>query len=458
MRVLAPLLLALLSLLSSFGAVAQAGTLTVELLDVGQGDSILLRTPAGKSVLIDAGTGKRNIVPMLQARGMTGLDLVIATHNHADHIGGMDEVLEALPVRFYFDQGMPHETGTYDEVMKLVEAKGIAYKPGRRGQVFNLDDGIKVEFLAPEDPLLRNTRSDLNSNSIVTRVTHGKNCFLFVGDAEEETEHRLLKHGLEPCGVLKVAHHGSAYATTHAFLKAVQPQIAVISVGEGNRYGHPTDLTLDRLKKAGATVFRTDQSGRLLLESDGKTVRVGVERPPPGGLPPGAQLAPTPAPPLSAPVIEGIAALDVKHRAPGHAAPPPGPPPPAAFAAAATPRPTAAAGPSAPAAPPAPASARPTAGPPDTGPAALPLRPTGAAAGAGIASSPAEVGALLNALNAAGLEQLMSVPGIGPKKAAAIIAWRADHGPFTSVEGVAEVPGIGPSTIAALKAHLSASP
>jgi competence ComEA-like helix-hairpin-helix protein len=423
-------------MLGSFGAVARAGTLTVELLDVGQGDSILIRTPAGKSVLIDAGTGKRDVVPMLQARGMTGLDLVIATHNHADHIGGMDEVLEALPIRFYFDQGMPHETGTYDEVMKLVETKGVAYKPGRRGQVFNLDDGVKVEFLAPEDPLLRNTRSDLNSNSIVTRVTHGKNCFLFVGDAEEETEHRLLKHGLQPCGVLKVAHHGSAYATTHAFLKAVQPQIAVISVGEGNRYGHPTDLTLDRLQKAGATVFRTDQSGRLLLESDGQRVTVAVERAPASGLPAGARVLAPPV--LPGAVAEGIAALDVKHRAPSHsgaatAAPagapparPPGPPPPSAFRAPL--------------------------------PAAAPSAPSAGSAPAGIASTPAEVGALLGSLNAAGLEQLMTVPGIGPKKAAAIIAWRAEHGPFTSIDGIADVPGIGPSTIAALKAHLSASP
>jgi competence ComEA-like helix-hairpin-helix protein len=439
-RVLAPLLLlAVLSLLGSFGAVARAGTLTVELLDVGQGDSILIRTPAGKSVLIDAGTGKRDVVPMLQARGMTGLDLVIATHNHADHIGGMDEVLEALPIRFYFDQGMPHETGTYDEVMKLVETKGVAYKPGRRGQVFNLDDGVKVEFLAPEDPLLRNTRSDLNSNSIVTRVTHGKNCFLFVGDAEEETEHRLLKHGLQPCGVLKVAHHGSAYATTHAFLKAVQPQIAVISVGEGNRYGHPTDLTLDRLQKAGATVFRTDQSGRLLLESDGQRVTVAVERAPASGLPAGARVLAPPV--LPGAVAEGIAALDVKHRAPGHSgsataaaasappARPPGPPPPSAFRA-----------------------------PPPSAAPSAPSAPSAGSPPAGIASTPAEVGALLRSLNAAGPEQLMSVPGIGPKKAAAIVAWRAEHGPFTSIDGIADVPGIGPSTIAALKAHLSASP
>lgn len=414
----APLLLCLTWLLAG---VARAGTLTVEILDVGQGDSILLRTPAGKTVLIDAGTGKRDVVPMLQARGVTGIDLVIATHNHADHIGGMDEVLSALPVRFYFDQGMPHETGTYDEVMKLVESKGIAYKPGRRGQTFNLDDGVKVELLGPEDPLMRNTRSDLNSNSIVTRVTHGSSCFLFVGDAEEETEHRLLKHGLEPCGVLKVAHHGSAYATTHAFLRAVQPKLAVISVGAGNRYGHPTDLTLDRLTKAGATVYRTDLSGRLLLESDGEQVRVGVERAPPSGLPAGARIAPAPAP--STPPIDGIAALDVKHRAPGHAA---------------APAPAAGEAPAAPATPGAP------------GP-----RPSTAALGA---AASAAVGALLPSINSATMEQLLSVPGIGPKKAAAIIAWREEKGAFTSLEAVAQVPGIGPSTVAALKAHMSASP
>lgn len=402
-----------LFLVAALQLVARAGTLTVEVLDVGQGDSILIRTPAGKTVLIDAGTGKRDVVPMLAARSVSQLDLVIGTHNHADHIGGMDEVLESIPTRLYFDQGLPHETGTYAEVMRLVEAKGIAYKPGRRGQSFNLDDGIRVELLGPEDPLLRNTRSDLNSNSIITRLTHGKNCFLFVGDAEAETEHRLLKAGLTSCSVLKVAHHGSAYASSHGFLKVVQPQIAVISAGEDNRYGHPTPATLQRLEAVGAQIFRTDQQGTVRMLSDGKTVAVVVERPGPKPLPPGASVAPAP---FDTAQPAGIAALDVKHR------------PPAAAVAAA---PLAAAL----------AERAPTA----------PAVEAGRAAIGAVTAGPRWI-------NSATAEQLMSVPGIGPKKAAAIVAWREKNGAFSDIDAVAAVPGIGPATVAAIKAHAAATP
>lgn len=410
-----------LLLLSALHLVANAGTLTVEVLDVGQGDSILIRTPAGKSILIDAGTGKRDVVPMLAARSVSQLDLVIGTHNHADHIGGMDEVLEAVTTRFYFDQGLPHETGTYAEVMRLVETKGIAYKPGRKGQTFNLDDGVRVELLGPEDPLLRNTRSDLNSNSIITRVTHGKNCFLFVGDAEAETEHRLLKAQLPPCKVLKVAHHGSAYASSHAFLKAVQPEIAVISAGADNRYGHPTAVTLERLAQSGAHIFRTDQQGTVRMLSDGKTVEVVVERQGPKPLPPGASVAPAPFD--SAPA-EGIAALDVKHR------------PPAAL----------------------PAAAPAAAGAVTLAAAGLHERPAPPAAAATAKTALGALSPSASWINGASVEQLMSVPGIGPKKAAAIVAWREKNGAFTELDAVAAVPGIGPATVAAIKAHAEAHP
>ena len=411
-----------LLLLSALQIVARAGTLTIEVLDVGQGDSILVRTPAGKKVLIDAGTGKRDVVPMLAARAVTQLDLVIATHNHADHIGGMDEVLEAVPARFYFDQGMPHETGTYAEVMRLVETKGIAYKPGRRGQSFNLDDGVKVELLGPEDPLLRNTRSDLNSNSIITRITHGKNCFLFVGDAEAETEHRLLKAGIEACNVLKVAHHGSAYASTHAFLKAVQPKIAVISAGADNRYGHPTAVTLERLTSAGADIYRTDQQGTVRLLSDGKKVEVVVERQGPKALAAGASVAPVPFDSVPA---AGIAALDVKHRPPSAASAAPNDAPEVARPAALT---SAAGG--------------------------VPRVQLSETAKAAIATLPTD----RFSLNEAGVDQLMTVPGVGPKKAAAIVAWREKNCPFATLEAVAEVPGIGPATVTALKARAEIRP
>ena len=187
-------------------AAAWAGTLQVEVLDIGQGDAILLTTPAGKHVLIDGGTGRRSMVRVLANRQIESLDLVINTHAHADHIGGLDEVIEAVEVKAYVDSGLPHTTETYKKVIDLVEAKEIKYKAVRTGQVFRLDDGITIEVLGPEEPLLTGTRSDLNSNSVITRIEHKKVCFLMMGDAEAETEHRVMKNGLEPCDVAIVSH------------------------------------------------------------------------------------------------------------------------------------------------------------------------------------------------------------------------------------------------------------
>ena len=175
---------------------AIAGTVTIDVLDVGQGDSILIRSPEGKSVLIDGGTGKVDVVSLLRERGIEELNMVVGTHAHADHIGGLDEVFEAIPVKVYLDNGMPHTTKTYSKVMELVEQKDIRYIEGKRDQEFNLGKEIKLQIIHPQNVLLRNTRSDLNSNSVVIRMIHGDNCFLFTGDAEEPTEDQLVRQDI----------------------------------------------------------------------------------------------------------------------------------------------------------------------------------------------------------------------------------------------------------------------
>lgn len=266
------LLLTLLALFSAW-----AGTLTVDVLDVGQGDAVLLRTPAGKAVLVDAGEGRSDAVEQLRALGVTELTLAVATHAHADHIGGMNSVLLSIPTKLFLDNGLPHTTATYNTLMRTVELRGIPYKTARSGQSFTLDDGIRIAVLGPEDDPIRGSRSDLNANSVVLRVTHGDDCMLMVGDAEEETEDRLLAQGLEPCEVLKVAHHGSEFASTQRFLEAVRPKTALISVGADNNYGHPGPKTMGRLEAVGARIYRTDRDGAIRLESSGKgwTVRAG---------------------------------------------------------------------------------------------------------------------------------------------------------------------------------------
>ena len=260
-----------------------SGQLTVEVLDVGQGDAILLTTPKGKRALIDGSTGNSGESPMphLQARGVTSLDLVIATHPHADHIGGLDEVVKTLTVKLFTDSGLPHTTKSYESLMALVESRNVTYRAAKRGQSFSFDGG-KIEVLHPGATPLSGTRSDLNSNSVVTRVTWGGACMLFTGDAEEPTEEALVAGGLGACDALKVAHHGSAHSSTPAFLAAVQPQLGMVSVGEGNDYGHPDADTLSRLQKAGAQVMRTDTQGTLTLTTDGVSLTLTPER---GGSP-----------------------------------------------------------------------------------------------------------------------------------------------------------------------------
>ncbi len=265
------LLLFLLALCASW-----AGTLTVDVLDVGQGDSILLRTPAGKAVLIDAGERQADVVDQLRALGVTELALAVATHPHADHIGGMNDVLLSIPARLYVDNGLPHTTATYSTLMRTIELRGIPYKTAVVGQTFSLDDGVKIAVLGPGADPVRGSRSDLNANSVVLRVTHDRDCILLVGDAESETEHNLLRGAVQPCEVLKVAHHGSNFASSDDFLAAVKPEIALISVGADNKYGHPGDETMARLQAAGAKIYRTDQDGALRLESSGRGWKVST--------------------------------------------------------------------------------------------------------------------------------------------------------------------------------------
>jgi competence protein ComEC len=270
-------LFAVLAALGPCGS-ALAGEVRVDMIDVGQGDAILIRTPANKTVLIDAGESDSMVVAKLGQLGVDHLDLVVASHPHADHIGSMDEVVRAFPPKVYVDNGLPHTTRTYQGLMEVIEANpAIAYKEGRRGQVYKLDDGAQIEVLLPGDTRFSSTRSDLNANSVVTRLTHGDDCFLFLGDAEEPTERALVDQGVGECDVLKVAHHGSNYASSAALLAAVKPRWALISVGQGNRYGHPGNESLERLAAAGATVFRTDRDGTITAISDGKQVRVSAQ-------------------------------------------------------------------------------------------------------------------------------------------------------------------------------------
>lgn len=245
--------------------------LKVSYIDVGQADSILIQTPGEKNILIDAGNnGDANtITGYLKSKNISKLDFVIATHSHEDHIGSLDTVIKT------FDIGqivMPKETSntqTFRDVITAITEKGLKPIEAKAGVKLDFGSELYAELLAPNS----SGYEDINDYSAVLRLIYGKNSFLFTGDAETQSELEMLRLGSQiKADVLKVGHHGSKTSSTLAFIKQVAPKYAIISVGKDNSYGHPTSDALERLNGVGATIFRTDESGTIVCESDGETI------------------------------------------------------------------------------------------------------------------------------------------------------------------------------------------
>ena len=268
-----------------------APPLRVSFLDVGQGDCTLIQTPQGRSILVDAGgryeadsakasdTGKRIVLPALRRAGVRSLDVVILTHPHEDHAGGLPAVFAAIPVALWLDSGQPHAAPGYRGALEEGIRRHIPYHLGRAGQTLNIEQGVALRVLRPTRPLLVGTPDDLNNNSIVCRLEYGATSFLLCGDAADAAEAEMLSRGVGlRSDVLKVGHHGSATSSGAEFLKAVAPRWAVISCGRRNLYGHPRPETLERLREAGARVLRTDLDGGVVIESDGADLRVSTSR------------------------------------------------------------------------------------------------------------------------------------------------------------------------------------
>src|SRR2546421_1701235 len=289
---------------------ASGREMQVHMLDVGpiEGDSILVISPTGKSVLIDAGdAGKgKAVLDALKRYKIDKLDYFVATHPHPDHIGGADEVMNAIKVGTVIDNGVdlstpapspaPVKKGSkpapaptpakksktksvnsfFDEYKEALEKSGAQHEKALPGKKYDLGGGAIVTVLAPSEPFFTKDQmkaggNDTNANSIVLRLDYGDFSMLFMGDAEEQSEARLLGKDLNLAAkVIKIAHHGSKYATSESFLKRVQPEAAIISDGEWNRYGHPAQSVLDRLKATHTKVFRTDLQGEISLTTHGK--------------------------------------------------------------------------------------------------------------------------------------------------------------------------------------------
>jgi len=243
---------------------------TVYFFDVGQGDSIFIDTN-GKDMLIDGGRRGAGLTVMnyLSELDVSHLDIVVATHPDAEHIGGLITILNSsITVDMVLYNNQTSDTKTYWDFMDLAENKIVI---AERGQIYVLDQDVNFTVLNPVQPL---EFSKENSNSIVLRLQAGNVSFLFTGDATFETEESMINAGLNlESQVLKVAHHGSKYSTSTEFIEAVNPTYAVISVGE-NPYGHPSPETIQRLLNAGVIIYSTQVSGTIIISTDGQAITV----------------------------------------------------------------------------------------------------------------------------------------------------------------------------------------
>ena len=257
-------------------AVSEKVLLQVIFLDVGQADSILLKT-GDHAMLIDAGnTGQDKLMlDYLAEYGVTKLDYLVATHPHADHIGSMTAVVKAMDsIGEVVMPDKPHTTATYKNLIKAIDERNIPINIAEVGQVFNMGEA-NIQVLAPKDV----KTDDLNEVSVVLRVTFGETVFLFTGDADKNSENAQLTSGLSlKADVLKVGHHGSKTGSTQKYLDTVAPVYAVISCGTGNSYGHPHKEVMDRLNAKGIAIYRTDEKGTIIFVSDGKTISIVGEK------------------------------------------------------------------------------------------------------------------------------------------------------------------------------------
>lgn len=255
--------------------------LTVKVLDVGQGDAILIRAK-DQIVLVDTGDvpAKDELVKMLKNQGITTIDKLIITHPHADHIGGATAVLQAFTVKQIYDSGQKTTSNLYKQYLTQIQKKNIPFTVVSAGMTIDLGNDMVLNILAPDKSLINGTESDLNNNSIVAKLVYQNFSMLLTGDAESESEARMLKKdaAILKSVVLKSGHHGSRTSSSVPFLQAVSPEAAIISLGANNEYHHPHPSTLKKYQDKKIAIYRTDKDGTVTVSSDGKNYTITKER------------------------------------------------------------------------------------------------------------------------------------------------------------------------------------
>lgn len=257
----------------------EQGALQVKVLDIGQGDAILIRG-GGQTVLVDTGDieTRDKLVAYIKKEGITAIDTVIITHPHADHLGGMLGVLENFKVKQIYDSGQTGTTALYRKYLSEVQKQKIPFNLVKAGDEISITNEIKLKFLAPSKPFI--TESAMNNNSIVAKLSYNQFSMLLTGDAEKESEKNMVKNYPKELKstVLKAGHHGSNTSSSSGFLKAVGAEAVIISLGANNDYHHPHPSTLKKYADAQLKVYRTDLDGTVTITSDGKTYKIVKEK------------------------------------------------------------------------------------------------------------------------------------------------------------------------------------
>lgn len=261
---------------SGIGQSGARTLLTLSVIDVGQGDSVLITTSDGYAMLVDGGprSAADDVLKHLAESGVDQIDVLVCTHPHEDHIGGVAAVLDTVTIGRVIDSGVPAATKTYHGLHDKILEKALPLSSARSGDSLSIGPAA-IRILWPSGPMA----DGLNNCSVVARVAYGGFSALLTGDIEAAAEYALIAAcWLSPTVVLKVAHHGSRTSSTAEFLDALAPEIAIISVGARNRYGHPNAETVARLEAHGANVYRTDLNGTVTVRTDGSVWGVHAER------------------------------------------------------------------------------------------------------------------------------------------------------------------------------------
>lgn len=249
--------------------------LRIRFLNVGEGDATLIVAPGGATILVDAGPGGaersyggEQVLKAMRAMGVNHIDLFVWTHPQADHIGGAEYVLEHARVRMVLEPGMPYASGVYERSLTAVKNHGAKWVKAMRGQRVDFGDGLKATVLNPGHEAV----SDINEASVTLRLTYRDVAVVLPGDAGVEAEGNMLGAGGPlQADLLKAGHHGSRTACSDAWLAAVNPRSVVISCGADNRFGHPSEETMEKLRRRDINVYRTDRDGTIDCLTDGRS-------------------------------------------------------------------------------------------------------------------------------------------------------------------------------------------